>query len=56
MHYAASLELDEHHAKRVAGMPQLRLHAYPEGGHTVIRLLKRTGDLSTLLSNALAGE
>ena len=43
-------------AKRVADMPQLRLHAYPEGGHTVIRLLKRTGDLSTLLSGALAGE
>jgi hypothetical protein len=56
VHYAAPLALDAHHANRVAAVPGLRLHAHPEGGHSVIRLLRRTGELSQVLARALQGD
>jgi len=53
LHYASSMKLDDHHARRVAQTPRLTLHPYPHGGHELIRLLRRNGALSRLLTSAL---
>lgn len=53
VHYAATLMSDEHHAERVAGIPGLTLHGHPRGGHSVIRLLRRTGELEQLIIDAI---
>jgi hypothetical protein len=56
VHYAATVMSDEQHAERVAGIPGLTIHGHPRGGHSVIRLLRRTGELEQLLTAAITFE
>lgn len=43
------------HATHVAGIPSVRLHAFPEGGHHIVRWLRDAGHLDPIVESALAG-
>ena len=45
--------LDALHANRMAALPNVHLHPYDEGGHTLVKLLRSRGELTGILARAL---
>lgn len=48
--------LDHAHARRLRGVPRVRIHAYAEGDHSLIKALRDRGALKPLLEAALLGD
>ena len=55
VHYCARHRWDRLHAEHLAGLPRVQLHRYEEGGHRLVRVLRDSGRLRELLTDALAG-
>jgi hypothetical protein len=53
VYYAAPMRIDRVHARRLAAVPNLELHEYPEGQHNLIKLLRSSGELRRILDDAL---
>lgn len=53
IHFSERSPLDSIHARHLAACGNVTLHSYPEGGHRLIQHLKRSGQLSPLVSTAL---
>ncbi len=54
VYFDESLDLDRAHAERLAGLEGVRLHAFPAGGHSLVRELRERGELGGILRSALA--
>jgi hypothetical protein len=49
IHYCEDEPLDAIHAEHLNGQPGLELRGYKEGGHNVVKHLRDTGDLRSLV-------
>lgn len=56
VHFARDSKLDPRHAEHVRGLPGVRLHEYPQGGHRLVTALHDNGELRRILADAVAGE
>lgn len=56
VHYCQTFDLDAFHAERLPEDIGIELHGHVRGGHGVIRTLRNTGLLATMLEAAIAGE
>ena len=54
VHYSSGNKLDAVHACHLAGMANVHLHDYPEGGHRVVTALRDNGSLQQIVRRALA--
>ena len=50
IYYSSKHCLDRIHAERLKEFKKIKLHAYINGGHTVVKTLKDSGELSVILS------
>lgn len=55
LHFDDTHRLDRLHCQRLQNFPQVALHAWPAGGHQLIKQLRDSGALSELLSAAVRG-
>jgi acetyl esterase/lipase len=53
IYFGETNRLDRAHATRMAKLPGVRLHAYAEGGHQLVRHLRDSGELASILHHAL---
>ncbi len=53
VHYGGDGRVDVIHAERLRGIPQVHLHLHPEGGHSLVKKLRDTGELNTILTETL---
>jgi hypothetical protein len=53
LHYSTSDRLDTLHARRMAGITGMHVHAHPGGGHQLVRELRDRGELGGLLAGVL---
>ncbi len=53
IYYCRGSRVDHIYAERLRGMPNIDLKPYDIGGHFLVRHLKKTGELKTILLNAL---
>jgi hypothetical protein len=53
IYYCSNNRLDKIHATRLENFSAIKLHAYLEGGHAVIKHLKETGALSRILTKSI---
>lgn len=51
--HALDNALDSAHARRLAGLPEVAVSAYPRGDHQLIRVLRASGELDLLVGQAL---
>ena len=56
VYYAIDHKWDALHAKRLQGLPDVHLHAYPYGKHNLIRKLKDSGELRQIIERAVKKE
>lgn len=54
IHYCRTTRLDTVHAERLGRHPDVELRHYEEGGHNVVKHLRETGELQSLLQLILA--
>jgi pimeloyl-ACP methyl ester carboxylesterase len=54
VHFSARNKLDAVHARHLAGLANVHLHDYPEGGHRVVKTLRDDGTLQQIVRRALA--
>jgi hypothetical protein len=53
VHYSTSDRLDRIHAERLRGLSNVRLHAYSEGGHALVKTLRDSGRLREIIERDL---
>ncbi len=55
LYYASDLRADKWHAERLEGLPNVTLHRFEMGGHSMIRTLRDRGDPAEMLASAVEG-
>ena len=53
LYYDSTNELDKEHAMRLKSSPNVALHSFCGGGHTVIRTLRNSGELQGIIVSSL---
>lgn len=53
LHYCGRHRLDRLHAERIGDIPGVHLHAYADGGHRLVGVLRDSGELRRILEGAL---
>jgi hypothetical protein len=54
LYYGRAHTADRRNARRLDGLPRVTLHPFDDYHHDIVRALRQTGDLSTILTTALA--
>lgn len=55
VHYSSTHRLDSAHAMHLEGLPNVVLHPHAEGGHRMVKALRDSGELTTILNDAITG-
>ncbi len=53
IHYSSSHRIDHLHAERMRSIHGIHLHPYQHGGHQLIRSLKKNGELTKIIEQAI---
>lgn len=53
IYYDKNEKIDETHARHLMNMKNITLHPYDEGGHGLIRLLRDSGELNSIIASSL---
>lgn len=53
IYYSTEDRLDKIHACRLKKIPNVKLYSYKKGGHSVVKILKRSGELQKIIQKSI---